>query len=458
LQAAGDAERPLPFEFAGQAARGAVKAAEPRQVVYAVTISIDVDFIRLEPRQGGEVQIARKLAAGDRLGRIIGIIDRRQHGRLHLLRGVFGIRILNVEVVAAHVEGIALAETGQVDLVRMGCVVQPLEAVGTSEVVVALQHHVPAEGPARIDLELAFGRDHAAQVAIGIAGVGVETLAVQLVDAGGTQGRGATLESLADLRLQQNALAGEAGRLDGGVTLVGEGEIVGDRQAEAEVFRGAHLGEKEAGFALDRMIGHFDRRQDGDGAAEQFESCLFQPYCVLLAVLDDALGLDLPERRAFRMVGAGQAGGVDALVENHVRAVHPLAAFGGQAGVVGGLDSQRLDEAVGEIVGHVERVGIDAVAARLDHLDIAGGRHPAALLVVDDLARDHLIAAVIDLHTADRRHAFSVTVIEKFIGCQQKLCIFGNISCKRSSRLAVLRTRDDGRRHQSAHGDSRQQG
>ncbi|MNY81006.1 hypothetical protein D3C86_2223480 [compost metagenome] len=53
------------------------------------------------------------------------------------------------------------------------------------------------------------------------------------------------------------------------------------------------------------MIGNLDRRQHGDRAAEKLESGLLQPHGMLLAILDDALGLDLPERRAFRMIGAG---------------------------------------------------------------------------------------------------------------------------------------------------------
>lgn len=130
---------------------------------------------------------------------------------------------------------------------------------------------------------------------------------------------------------------------------------------------------------------------------------------------------------ALRIFGAGKAGRVDALVENHHRAADALAAFGDDAGIVGGLDAQRVQEPVGKIVGHIKVVGIDTVAVRADQLDIAKRHHPASLLIVLDLLRDHFIAAIVDLHAADRRHQIGVTVIDQFIGRKQELGSFRNV-------------------------------
>ncbi|MFW8586158.1 hypothetical protein ACOJBM_18780 [Rhizobium beringeri] len=93
----------------------------------------------------------------------------------------------------------------------------------------------------------------------------------------------------------------------------------------------------------------------------------------------------------------------------------------------GSFDAQRVHEPVSEIVGHVKVVGIDAVAVGADQLDIADRHHPAGLLIVLDLLRDHLVAGIIDLHATDRRHQIGVTVIDEFIGRKQKLGLCRNL-------------------------------
>ena len=75
------------------------------------------------------------------------------------------------------------------------------------------------------------------------------------------------------------------------------------------------------------------------------------------------LGLDAPDRRLVRLVLAWLAGSVDAVVEGGDNAAAPLGAFGREIGLVDGLDPQSVDEAVGEIVGDVDLVGVDLGAA-----------------------------------------------------------------------------------------------
>ena len=41
-------------------------------------------------------------------------------------------------------------------------------------------------------------------------------------------------------------------------------------------------------------------------------------------------------------------------MERRQHAAHALGAFGGEIGLVDGFDAQRIDEAVGEIVGDVD--------------------------------------------------------------------------------------------------------
>ncbi len=92
----------------------------------------------------------------------------------------------------------------------------------------------------------------------------------------------------------------------------------------------------------------------------------------------------------------------------------PLSAD--DAGIVRGLDTQRIDEALGEIVRHIDLVGIHAVAIGADQLDIADRHHPARLLVVFDTLGHHLVAGVIDLHASDGRNDLLVPVVDQLIG------------------------------------------
>ena len=80
------------------------------------------------------------------------------------------------------------------------------------------------------------------------------------------------------------------------------------------------------------------------------------------------LRLDAPDRRLVGLLLARLAGRVDAVVEGREHAARALGAFGGEIGLVDGLDAQRVDEAVGEIVGDVDLVGIDLGAVAVDDL------------------------------------------------------------------------------------------
>ena len=104
----------------------------------------------------------------------------------------------------------------------------------------------------------------------------------------------------------------------------------------------------------------------------------------------------------------------------------PVGAFGGKAGIIRRLDTQGVQEALAEVIGDVEFVRIDAVAVRLDQLDVADGRHATALLVVFDALGHHPIAIVIDLHAAGRGHPLDVLIVDEFIGTQQHPGVIGN--------------------------------
>ena len=82
----------------------------------------------------------------------------------------------------------------------------------------------------------------------------------------------------------------------------------------------------------------------------------------------------------------------------------PLDAFGARgrhAGLVGGIEAKRVDEAVAVIVGQVHDLAVGDFAVLFGQPDIAFGVQTLGLLVVDDLVGFESRAAVIDLHVAD---------------------------------------------------------
>ena len=155
-------DRLLPFGFGGDAAVGALDAAHQRHAR---------DRIELVAHDFPRVDVEAQLAAGDRFVRRIGIVERRQHpGLLVVARRGAGVEqvFLDLEVHCAKVEIVAAAEAGQVDLRTVHHVGEAADPIGVREILVGLPQQVPAERPARIDLEQALAADHAAQV-IGVA-------------------------------------------------------------------------------------------------------------------------------------------------------------------------------------------------------------------------------------------------------------------------------------------------
>jgi hypothetical protein len=127
--------------------------------------------------------------------------------------------------------------------------------------------------------------------------------------------------------------------------------------------------------------------------------------------MDDARTLDLPQRRLLRIVPARRAGRIHAVLEHGVIAGRTVGARGRHAGVVGGVDAQRVDETVTVVVAQIHDVGVGDSAFRIGQADVAFRMQPLGLLVVDDLVGLHAGAVVEHLHVADRRHALVVVVV-----------------------------------------------
>ena len=108
-------------------------------------------------------------------------------------------------------------------------------------------------------------------------------------------------------------------------------------------------------------------------------------------------------------------------MERGQHAAHALGAFGAEIGLVGGLDAQRIDETVGEIVGDVDMLRIDLRPVAVDDLHVAGGYHAPGVAVILYPLGDQLVAAVIDLDAAHGDDGLVIVVIDQGVGFQKHL-------------------------------------
>ncbi len=416
----------LPFRFRGPARVRAFQTVEAREAAHRVGILRRTADAR-------EVRGQRELAAIDRIRQEVTIVNDRMNDRLLTFLELGIIRVLNVEVITAGVEAVTFASACQINLIGLDVVLVAFQAVGTRKIVIRLHHGVPAEGPARVDAEIALAGNHAALIVQRVTRSGNERIRGLLADAGDRQRVHAGFETLAQLGLKKQALFCVVGRCDREVGRIGKNLEIGDTDTEAELVGHAHLREQESRLPLHRIVRHRQERDIGDRMAEKLQTCFFQPHRMGLAVLNDALGLYLPQRRLFRALGAGQTRGVDTVVEDHQVAFKALGAFPGNTGIVRGLDAQCVDEALTEVVGHVHLVGIDLVAARLDQLDVAMGDHATGLLVIFHLLGHHTVARIFHANHALRDDALGIAVIGQFICCKQEFRIV--LACRRKQTI-----------------------
>jgi hypothetical protein len=135
--------------------------------------------------------------------------------------------------------------------------------------------------------------------------------------------------------------------------------------------------------------------------------------------VDHPRALDLPERRLLGVVLAGLAGGVHAAVEHGERAARTVGACRRHPRFVGGVETQRVDETVAEIVAEIHGVGIGDLAVGLGQPDVALGLHPLGGFVVDHPVGFDGGAGIINLHIANGRDALVVGVVVDLDRLQQ---------------------------------------
>ena len=105
---------------------------------------------------------------------------------------------------------------------------------------------------------------------------------------------------------------------------------------------------QKSALALHGRIGRRHERHVGERHAEKLDAGVLEIEHLLALVMDDPGGLDLPKRRFFRIVLAGLAGGIDAILQHGVIAFGAVGTRRGKARIVGRLQPQRIDKAVAD--------------------------------------------------------------------------------------------------------------
>ena len=118
--------------------------------------------------------------------------------------------------------------------------------------------------------------------------------------------------------------------------------------------------------------------------------------------MDDARRTDAPQRRRAAVALTGREFAVLEFVDV---AVAPDGALGGDARLILRHDRKRLHEAVAEIVRQRIAIGVDDVAVRFLHRDVADRGQRSRALVVDNLIGGQNVVVVVDLDVAARDDA-----------------------------------------------------
>ena len=227
----------------------------------------------------------------------------------------------------------------------------------------------------------------------------------------------AGLETLAELAGEKRPLLREIGRRDRQIR-VGR-DCPKKRKADAHSQRVdaiVQLGNQKAGLPLLGGVGPGQERKIGDRHSQQLESRVFVIDDLLDLVANDPLGVELPHARLGRIVLAGFAGGVGALVEHHGIAAGLLAARRAEMGVVGRVGLQALDKSVLEIVSEIKHLGMDHRSIRFDQRRVPLRENTRGLAIVDHMVRSQEPAIVINPHVAIGGDRVFVLVVDEFLG------------------------------------------
>ncbi len=218
---------------------------------------------------------------------------------------------------------------------------------------------------------------------------------------------------------QERALLGKIHRRDGQILVGRDRPIDRDAETVSDVAAVSFRRHQQAALALHGRIRRRPVRHVGDGDVEKLEARILVVDHLLDAVVDDPLGVDLPQSRPGGIVLTGVAGRVGAVIENcflAVRVAAPLGVGRAEMRVVGGVGLQALDEAVLEVVGEVEAFGVLHRAIRLGQAGVAFGADTSRVTIVGDAIGFEQAALVINLHVSTGRDGILRLVVDELAG------------------------------------------
>ena len=166
---------------------------------------------------------------------------------------------------------------------------------------------------------------------------------------------------------------------------------------------------------LNRRVGVLEVGQIENGLTVDFEKCILIGDRCRVFVVNDARSTQAPQRRRSTIAFAS---GEFAVLEFGDVAVAACRALGCNARLVLGHDTERLHEAIAEVVGQRVAVGMDDVALRLLERDVALGRQRARALIVDDFVGRQDVFVVVNLDVAACRDARTRRVVNQLVALQ----------------------------------------
>src|SRR5262245_20753791 len=155
--------------------------------------------------------------------------------------------------------------------------------------------------------------------------------------------------------------------------------------------------------------------------------------------MDDARGLHLPERRLFRIVFTGKAGGEVSAVKVRIAPAGPFGAGRCNAGLIGSVKTQRVDKTVPVVVRQVHDLAISDLAVLLREPYVAFGVEALGLLIVDDAIGLERRVSVINLDIANGGDATVGVVVINLFRLNEHLLLAGLLALERN--LGFLRRR-----------------
>ena len=227
---------------------------------------------------------------------------------------------------------------------------------------------------------------------------------------------------MTELTLQQGSLLGGDHGREGEVVIRHQRPIVRNRCCKPINGAGAEGRNQHAGLALYRRIGGREIRKISQRNAEEFEPRILEIQHLLALIVDDPHSLDLPFGRLGRIIRTGFAGGVDAVVKHGEIAPRALGPGSGEAGLLGRIDSQRVDEAVAVVIAEIHDRAARYHAGLVEH-DIAFGVQALRLLIVDDAIGLEGRIAIVDLHVSDCGNALVRIVVIDLLGAHEHLLL-----------------------------------